>query len=124
MKSRWITHEGKRIFYSDCTDIKLADLDQLKAELDEMVAVLAQEPGASVLVITDVRRSVGSPAAVELLKTRESAAAKYILRNAVIGITGIKKILFDAVIRASGQNARAFSDLEIDQAKHWLVEED
>jgi len=41
-------------------------------------------------------------------------------KMAIIGITGIRKILFDAVTRFSGQNATLFDDIET--AKDWLAE--
>ena len=124
MKSRWITYEGKRIFYCDCSDFKLSDFEQLKAELDDVESLLSQEPESSVLVLTDTCRSVASPSVVELFKDRSTTTAKYIGRQAVIGVTGIKKILFDAVVKISGQHARAFGDLELEEAKKWLVEGD
>ena len=54
MKSHWITHQGRRIFYADYADFG-ADMDALKAELSAVVATITQEPPASVMVLNNTR---------------------------------------------------------------------
>jgi len=124
MKSRWITYRGKRILYSDYSNFGLRDFEALKAEVDAVVTLLRQQPEGAALALTDVRRSVASPQAVALLKDAAFVTTKHLHKQAVLGVTGMKKILFDAVIRVSGQPARGFGDLEEEEAKKWLVEED
>jgi len=124
MKSHWITHQGKQILYCDYSGFGISDFDALKAELDEAVAVIVQQPEGTLLALTDVRGSVGSPPVVDLLKDAAIVTTKHIRKQAVVGVTGLKKILFDAVIRISRQPAKAFGDLEVEEAKQWLVGED
>jgi hypothetical protein len=93
MRSKWITHRGKRILYSDYTQYSIDDFSALKAELASVEAEICTQPEGSVLLITDVT-----------------------------GITRLKKILFDAVVKFSGQNAKAFDDL--DKGKDWLAGQD
>lgn len=124
MKSHWITYRGKQILYCDYSGYTLRDFDALKAEMDAAVAVLVEQPEGSCLALTDVRRSVASPAVVALIKDAAIVTAKHVRKQAVLGITGMKKVLFDAVIRVSKQPARAFGDLEEEEAKQWLVEEE
>ena len=44
----------------------------------------------------------------------------YVKAAAVVGITGLKKIIFGAVMAFSRRNLESFEDME--QAKRWLVD--
>ena len=121
MKSHWITYQDKSILYCDYSNYGQPDFDQLKAELDEVVALLVQQPKDSVLAITDIRGSTASREAVALFKEAGIETVDHIHKQAVVGVTGLKKILYDAVIRISRQPAKPFGDLELEEAKQWLV---
>ncbi|MBN1591422.1 MAG: hypothetical protein JW888_18055 [Pirellulales bacterium] len=124
MKSRWITYGDKRILYCDYTHFALSDFDELKAELDTVVALLLQEPEKSVLALTDIRGSIASRPVIAMFKRAATVTAKHVRKQAVVGVTGLKKVLFDAVVYVSRQPAKAFGDLEEEEAKDWLVEKD
>jgi hypothetical protein len=121
MRSHWIEHKGKRIFYCDYTNFSLADYQALKVELDAVVAFLTKQPEDSVLSLSDIRGSVASSQVIDLFKKGATSTAKYTRRAAVVGVTGFKRSLYDLVVRISGQNARAFDDVE--SAKDWLVKD-
>lgn len=118
MKSKWITHKGKRIRFSDLSDFG-TDIQALKAETDADVAVICQQPEGSILGLIDVRNTVASAEAVQLLKQGNLQAKPYIRKQAVIGATGIRRILAKAVARFSGLETEYFDDIE--SAKDWLV---
>ena len=122
MRSKWMPHQGKLILYADYTNYRPEDFEALRAELLAVEAEICSRPENSVLSLTDVRGSIATREAVELFKKSAPVAKKHILRQAVVGVTGVKKILFDAVVRISGQNAKTFDDTE--KAKDWLVKED
>jgi hypothetical protein len=126
MRSHWITYQGKRILYCDYSGYSHRDTEKFKAEMDAVVDVIRRQPENSVLTVADVRGSVASPEAVAIVKHAATMTNQYIRRQAVLGVTGIKKILFDAIIRILNQPARAFGDSEEDEeaAKQWVVEED
>lgn len=121
MRSHWIEHKGKRILYCDYTNFSVGDFQALKAELDAVAAFLAEQPEGSVLGLSDIRGSVASSQVIDLFKKSATSTAKYIKRQAVVGVTGFKKAFYDLIVRISGQNARAFEDLE--SAKDWLVKD-
>ncbi|HLA84451.1 MAG TPA: hypothetical protein VJL29_06630 [Thermoguttaceae bacterium] len=123
MKSHWMVYQGKQILYCDYANFALDQFEAFKTELDSAVAVITREPEKSLLALTDIRRSVASPAVVDMFKTAAIVTAKHIRKQAVVGVSGMKKILFDAVIHISKQPARAFGDLELEKAQKWLVED-
>jgi len=118
MKSRWITHKGKRVFVCDYSGFK-HDLEALKAENAAVQAELTREPPGSVLELVDIRDTVGSREAVALIKASATKTKPYIRKSAVLGIAGVLKVLAQAVSRVSGLGLTLF-DSE-DAAKDWLA---
>jgi len=121
LQSEWRTHKGKRFMYANYAGFG-EDVDRLAAEVDTVDAIICQEPEHSVLILTDVRATVGSSEAVAVMKKSAARTKKYMRKGVIVGIGGgIRKLLLEAVSRFSGQDLVAFDDIE--QAKDWLVEE-
>jgi hypothetical protein len=120
MKSGWIEHKGKNIFFCRFSDM---DMEALKIEVSETDKAIAQQPENSVYVLTDISNVPGTPEVVSLFKESTINTKKYVWKSAAVGIgfSGPKKILFDLVMKFSGQNVVLFRDLEA--AKDWLVSE-
>ena len=118
MKSGWREHRGKQYFFCDYSGFGL-DFQSLKIEVNAVDDLLVQEPEDSVITLIDFRNTVGSIEAVELLKEGAGRTRKHIRKNAILGISGVRKILLDAVTRLTAQVAQTFDDEE--KAKDWLV---
>lgn len=120
MKSKWITYNGKKIFYCDYSNFQ-GDIQALQIENDAVDAEFCQQPVNSVLSLSDLQNTVGSAEVVELFKKSASRTKPYARKQAVIGVSGIKRILAEAVVRVSGQRMTYFDDIQ--SAKDWLVAE-
>lgn len=118
MKSKWITYKGKQIIYGDYSGFG-RDTQALQDENDAADAVVCQMPEDSVLSITDVRDTDGTLEAIDILRRSSARTSRYIHKQAVIGVTGVRRILADGIARFSGQNMMYFDDIE--EAKEWLV---
>jgi len=118
MRSEWITYENKRIFFCHFDNMSA---ETLRIEVDDSENVLCQEAKKSVLILTDVRGTLGSTAVTNIFKMSTSKTRDYVYRSAVVGIgvAGPRKIIFDLVMKFSGQNAVLFNDIQ--KAKDWLV---
>ena len=120
MRSTWIEHKGKKIFYQDFSK-HFYNSAAVRAELDEVQKVVVSQPKDSVLVLSDFRdTSVGS----DLLSSMNAASAatkSYVRRTAVLGVTGMKRKLADLLTALTGQPLKYFDDIE--SAKDWLAEE-
>ena len=119
MKSRWITYKDKRILFADYSDFS-NDSQSLFAEVDGVNKIIMQQPEGSLLLLMDTRNSVASVEVISYFKQTALRTKKYIAKIAVIGITGVRKILFDAIVQFSGLNAVIFESLE--EGKDWLAE--
>lgn len=120
MRSKWIEHRGKRIFYQDFSKL-FYNSAAVKAELAEVQQIVTAEPLNSVLVLADFRdTNVGS----DLLPSMNAASAAtkaYVRKTAVLGVTGVKRRLADLLTALTGQPLQYFDDME--SAKHWLAQE-
>ena len=91
---RFIMHRGKRVLsidYSRC------NVTMLKAVAEEMHRVIAREPLHSVLTLNDVGGTGFDHESVEILKSRVAANAPYVRRAAVIGISGLQRLIYEAI---------------------------
>ena len=120
MRSKWIEHEGKKIFYQDFSR-QFYNSAAVKAELNEVQKVVMAEPRGSVLVLSDFRdTSIGSDL-LSSMNTASNSTKGYVHKTAVLGVTGMKRKLADLLTALTGQQLKYFNDL--DAAKNWLVQD-
>lgn len=118
MKSRWIHHKGAEILYGDFSRLE-SDVNALREEVAAVDAEILRRPRGSVLTIADLTGTVTSSEVVDLFKASAAATKDYIDKQAVVGVTGIQKVLARAVAVFSGQSMRLFDSVEL--AKDWLA---
>jgi len=120
MRSEWIEHHGKKIFYQDFSKL-FYNAAAVKAELKEVQEIVKSQPKDSVLVLTDLRdTNIGS----DLLPSMNAASAAtkvYVHKTAVLGVSGTKRKLADLLSSLTGQPLKYFDDIE--SAKKWLIED-
>lgn len=118
MKSRWRQHNGIAFLHLDYANFK-HDLRGLAAEVNEADAVITRQAKGSVLVLIDLTDTVASAAVVEMFKTSSASTTPYIIRHAIIGISGLRAFLADRVARLVNKPMRVFKSE--DAALDWLV---
>jgi hypothetical protein len=118
MRSHWITHKGKKVFYVDFAKI---EIDELKEEVKFVEKELCAMPKNSALSMADVRDSFGTNEAMEIIQGLTSKTKQHVRKRAVIGVTGVKKILLKALNQVTGQTSVPFDSLE--EALDWLVKD-
>jgi hypothetical protein len=121
MRSTWIEHKGKRIFFQDFSK-HFYNSTLVKAELAEVQQVVLGEPLNSVLVLTDMRdTNVGSDL-IPAMNAASAATKNHVRKTAVLGVTGMKRTLADLLTTLTGQPLKYFNDIE--SAKNWLAEDE
>ena len=121
MKSAWMMHKGKRFIYCDFRDFGI-EADGLNAEIEAADRLICKELEGSVLALADLRDTVASRKVVEMFKLSAARTRKNVRKQAVVGVTGIRKLLAEAVARFSEQPMHLFDSVE--EAKDWLVTDD
>src|SRR5215208_1001252 len=120
MRSNWIEHKGKKIFYQDFSK-HFYNSAAVKAELDEVQKIVKAQPVTSVLVLSDFRdTNVGSDL-LSVMNNASVATKAYVQKTAVLGVVGMKRKLADFLTALTGQHLKYFDDME--SAKNWLAED-
>ena len=120
MRSNWIKHKGKKIFYQDFSQ-NFYNSAAVKEELNEVQKVVIAEPLNSLLVISDLRDTEIAGDLLTAMNAASRATKAHIRKTAVLGVTGIKRQLGDLLTKLTGQQLKYFDELEA--AKNWLAED-
>jgi hypothetical protein len=122
MKSKWTEYRGKKYFHIDLSNFQ-NDMRGFEAELHETVSTIGQEmykmPEHSALVLVDLTNTSLTQASNKLLSGVITDTKKYILKTAVVGMTGIRKVFLDYFARLASSETGSFEDIE--EAKNWLA---
>jgi hypothetical protein len=116
MKSHWMTHKGKKVFYADYSHMSL---EELKAEVTSVEPILCSMPKDSVLSLADVSGTYGTPEVMKILKGLTAKTKSHVHKRAVVGVVGVQKVLLKAVNQFTGQETVPFNS--VDKALDWLV---
>lgn len=119
MKTKRVTfimHQEKEILFLDFSNTQPHEVLQT---IEEAKPVIRSRPERSILTLTDVTNARFSEAVSDGMKQFTVHNKPYVKAGAVVGVTGLKRIIFSAVIAFSRRNLETFDDIE--QAKHWLV---
>ena len=113
---QFIRHGGRDILFLDFSKCSIAEA---LAVIDESAAVIRSTPEDSLLTLTDVTGVSYDYSLSQKMKEFTTLNKPHVRAAAVIGVAGLKKILFDAIMIFSKRNLQAFDDME--KAKDWLT---
>lgn len=120
MKSQWIIHNGKKIWYSDCSGLGL-DTDAIRAEMEYAVSMVQKEPENSVLSLTNITNIRATPTTFAIMKDAAKGFQAHVEKRAVVGITGTQKTFINLLNKMSGTKSYQLFD-DVASAKAWLAE--
>lgn len=108
---------AKKIIFIDYSNMKP---EQLIAEAEKVhtEGIRARSSGMKVKVFVDVRGAYLNPESVKALKDITKKDNDIVEKTAIVGITGLKRILADAIAAFSGTKTKYFDTKE--QAIEWL----
>jgi len=88
---------------------------------EEAKKLIAGQPKESALILTNVTDIQLTSETSKIMKSFTEHNTPYTKASAVIGVEGLKKIIYSAVQRFSGRSIPTFETL--DQAKDWLAQQ-
>ncbi len=118
MSSRIVEHKGKSILYND---FSRCDGEQLVQAIEQAKAAIQHMPPASVRLLTDVRETEMSRKTSALIKEYSSHNTPFVARSAVVGVSGLKKLIYNTIVGLTGRSISLFDTVE--QAMDWLAQE-
>jgi hypothetical protein len=114
---RAVLHKGKEILIVDVSNSRGADTSiDILAKAREQIDCRA--PG-SVRLLTDVTNTHYDAAGAEAMKAYSKANTPFVKASAVVGVVGIKRVLFQAVIKLTGRRIVAVDSVEA--GLDWLA---
>ncbi len=119
MRSKWITHGGKQIFYQDFSNLDIEKSHLVKDELNAVQEVVMAQPENSVLVLADFTNTPIGRDLMDVMQASSARTKKFVRKTAVLGVTGTKRILANMLMSLTGQKLVMFEN-ESD-AKDWLA---
>ena len=116
MKVQWITHKGKKVLFSDYSNVKS------QAEMLSILNQYLEEVRASsgkILIFADVSDAATGPDFMKQAKEQGKSLIERTDKSAIIGITGLKGMLLKGYNLFSGDKMKPFSTKE--EALDYLV---
>jgi hypothetical protein len=118
-RTRFIEHKGKRILHFDYRGIR--EPQEAITAIEHSMEVAKQHPPKSLLIMTSVRDARYNAAVLQKLKELASTNEPYVKASAVVGMGGLHRIAYQAVILFSRRKIQTFDQEE--EALDWLVQQ-
>jgi hypothetical protein len=96
-----------------------ASVEDNLATIQQAKAVIGTHPPKSLLILTNVTGTVFNTKAVEEMKQYSAFNTPFVKASAVVGISGLAKIIYDAVVKVIARSVARF-DTEA-EALDWLA---
>lgn len=115
-RAKFVEHKGQRIFSMDCTDASLEEMNQI---IEACAREVRSLPEKSVFTLIVAGGSSFSGATISRLKGLARDNAPYVKASAIVGVTGLYKIVFNAVSIFSKRRFHLFDT--VDEALDFLA---
>jgi len=106
---KWIEAKGKRILYSDYTGLKTTE--ELFAVVDEGLKKANMSQGKYLAMHNFTNATISNEFTEKLNKVGKELEGR-IEKRAVVGMTGLKSILFQGFLRVTGNKSTKACDTE------------
>jgi len=116
-RCRFIEHKGKRILFHDLANIMDPKEGFPVVELSK--SIMVRQPRESVLTLTWVAGSRFNREIVDALRDLVKHNKPYVKAGAIVGLSGLQKVVYITVTQLSGRRLPTFATVE--EAKDWLV---
>jgi hypothetical protein len=116
-RTKIIDYNGKKIFFIDFSDLQF--IDQVKAVAEEIKKYVPQQPPNSIYSLTTIEGMHFNNSIKEVFTELAKLNKPYVKAGAIVGVDGLKQILFNGIMKLSGRDMKSFSSMEL--AKEWLA---
>lgn len=117
-RARFVDCDGREIFFLDCTNCKAADIHEM---IDECARQVRSRPKSSVLTLTIVGGGKFDQETIGRLKELTAGNAPYVKKAAIVGMTGLYKVVLMAVATFSKREFHLFDTVE--EARAYLLKD-
>ncbi len=116
-RTQLIYYRGKQIFFHDYSTLQSGkEIEEVMNSVKAYIHVQAPMTVYSLASIEGMHfNNVIKDMFSELLKSNKP----YVKASAIVGVTGLKQIVFNGIMKLTGRDVKAFSSMEM--AKDWLA---
>ena len=115
---KFIQHKWRQLLL---LDFSCCSVHEAITTINDAEKTIRAQPQSSVLILTDVTDARYNLEVIEKLKQFADGNTPYVKASAVVGLDGLKKIVYNAVVMFTGRRLPVFEDVE--KAKDWLIEQ-
>ncbi len=108
-RAKFVEHKGTQIFSMDCRDASLEDMNTI---IEECIHQVRRQPEKSVLTLTIAGGGAFSGDTISRLKQVARDNTPYVKAGAIVGVTGLYKVVFNAVAMFSKRRFYLFDTVE------------
>jgi len=116
-RTQTINYQGKTIFLLDFSN--LSAIDEINAVAHEAKAFIHRQAPHSQYTLTNIEGMHFNNQIKDIFVELAKSNKPYVRAGAIVGVTGMKQILFNGIMKLTGRDIKSFSSAE--QAKSWLV---
>lgn len=114
----FIDYKRNRILYLDFSE---CTIEEGSRTMEEARLVIDAQPPASVLVLSNVTRAQYNRETIKKLQEFVLQNRPFVKASAVIGLDGLKKVIFDLITKVAGRHMSVFATKE--DAIAWLAQQ-
>jgi len=115
-----ITHNGKAIFYMDFTGLR--EVPEIEDLVKKSKDYIRTKPEKSLITLTNIQGMHFNADIKNIFSEFVSGNKTYVSHGAVVGLSGLQRIVYNGIMKITGRDIRSFETIEI--AKDWLVSKD
>lgn len=115
--AKFVEHKGQRIFLMDCTDASLDGMNQI---IETCAREVRSQPEKSIFTLIVAGGTAFSGDTIAKLKELARDNAPYVKASAIVGVTGLYKVVFNAVAMFSKRRFYLFET--VDEAMDFLAD--
>lgn len=112
----FIRHQGKDILFINFANSTLEEFAQV---IDSSQRVIAAQPPKSILTLSDFTEARYNKEMVSKLLSYVQHNKPFVRAAAVLGVVGLKRVIYNTVCQLTGRNIIAFNNRT--QALDWLI---
>jgi hypothetical protein len=114
-----LSYQGKRFFALDFTNLQT--IDEIADVIKKARDYIHRQPPASVYTLTNIEGMHFNNLIRDMFQELAKSNKPFVKAGAIVGVTGMKQILFNGIMKLTGRDIKSFSDLE--SAKKWLSQQ-
>lgn len=115
-----INYQGTKIFYMNFSDLR--DVSEIAEIIKESVNYIRVQPEKSVVTLSNIQGLHFNAEIKEMFSEFIGGNKAYVRHGAVVGISGLQRIIYNGIMRLTGRDLRSFESMDL--AKEWLVSKD